>query len=440
MGAATSVAGCFRGLLHAVLPRHVAGASATGSNVADVEGLRRQLAAARGAVSRLEGELDLAMSRRLQELQKSERGDDKKVTVFLDGAFDLMHFGHANAFRQARLLGDRLIVGVNSDVSISECKGPPIMNDSERQAAVAACRYVDEVIPASPYVMTEEYIRRLIEEDGVDLFVHGEDPCIVDGRDVYAVAKGLGRFRTIPRTENVSTTDIVGRVLLLTREHHVAPSSGDGTEEPRPVPMSASTASFFPLCVNAKSLVTSSLYGLFLSGLPTPNKGSPKVVYIDGAWDMFHAGHISTLHRARELGDWLIVGVHSDAVVNKRRGGNYPIMNMQERTMALLGCRHVDDILLDAPLKVTREMIASLQLSVVVRRSRRAAPQLPADEDDELYEVPKALGILQTLESEVDLTVEDIIARIHEHQGRLSQRHLVKSGKETAWYREKHGL
>ncbi|CAE8609547.1 unnamed protein product, partial [Polarella glacialis] len=90
----------------------------------------------------------------------------------------------------------------------------------ERQAAVAACRFVDEVVPASPYVMTEEYIQELVENNGIDYFVHGDDPCLVDGRDVYAAAKSAGRFCTIPRTDGISTTDIVGRLLLLSRDHH----------------------------------------------------------------------------------------------------------------------------------------------------------------------------------------------------------------------------
>lgn len=69
---------------------------------------------------------------------------------------------------------------------------------------------------------------------------------------------------------------------------------------------------------------------------------------------MFHAGHVSILRKARELGDYLIVGVHSDEVVNTQRGYNMPIMNLNERVLSVLGCVHVDDVLIDAPLKITR--------------------------------------------------------------------------------------
>ena len=50
--------------------------------------------------------------------------------------------------------------------------------------------------------------------------VHGDDPCIVDGKDVYESAQKSGKYLTIPRTEGISTTDIVGRMLLMTKSHH----------------------------------------------------------------------------------------------------------------------------------------------------------------------------------------------------------------------------
>ena len=61
-----------------------------------------------------------------------------EVRIWMDGAFDLMHYGHVNAFRQGRALGTHLVVGVNSDESITRCKGPPIMNDQERLAMIEA--------------------------------------------------------------------------------------------------------------------------------------------------------------------------------------------------------------------------------------------------------------------------------------------------------------
>jgi cytidyltransferase-like protein len=50
---------------------------------------------------------------------------------------------------------------------------------------------------------------------------------------------------------------------------------------------------------------------------------------------MFHAGHVEFLRAAAALGDYLLVGVHNDAVVNKHRGSNFPIMNTNERTLSV---------------------------------------------------------------------------------------------------------
>ena len=67
-----------------------------------------------------------------------------------------------------------------------------------------------------------------------------------------------------------------------------------------------------------------------------------------------------------QRGDFLIVGIHGDSVVNKRRGGNLPLMNLHERVLSVLGCKYVNDVLIDAPLGMTPDMIASLKITEVV--------------------------------------------------------------------------
>jgi ethanolamine-phosphate cytidylyltransferase len=208
--------------------------------------------------------------------------DNKEIRIFMDGAFDLMHFGHMNAFRLAKSLGTRLVVGINSDRSITECKGAPLMNDEERLAMVKSCKFVDQVIPECPYIMDSNYLDWVIREHNIDYVVHGDDPCIVDGKDVYATAKESGRFRTIPRTEGVSTTDIVGRMLILTKEHHLHGESDN------------------VLGGQSKFLTTSRLLQLFHADVRSPTK-EMRVVYIDGAWDLFHPGHVAILKAAREV-------------------------------------------------------------------------------------------------------------------------------------------
>lgn len=75
---------------------------------------------------------------------------------------------------------------------------------------------MDEVIPNAPYEITEDFMRRLFNEYKIDYIIHGDDPCLLpDGTDAYALAKKVGRYQQIKRTEGVSSTDIVGTVFLL---------------------------------------------------------------------------------------------------------------------------------------------------------------------------------------------------------------------------------
>lgn len=62
-------------------------------------------------------------------------------------------------------------------------------------------------------------------------------------------------------------------------------------------------------------------------------------VYVAGAFDLFHVGHLDFLEQARKHGDYLIVGLHTDPVVNKYKGSNYPIMNIHERVLSVLACK-----------------------------------------------------------------------------------------------------
>jgi len=129
----------------------------------------------------------------------------------------MMHYGHANALRQAKEMGDYLVVGVHSDAEITKHKGIPVMNEEERYLAVEGCKWVDEVVRDAPYVTQLE----LMDKYSCDFCVHGDDlVTAADGSDTYAEVKKAGRFRECKRTASVSTTELVGRMLLMTRSHH----------------------------------------------------------------------------------------------------------------------------------------------------------------------------------------------------------------------------
>ncbi len=129
----------------------------------------------------------------------------------------MVHFGHANACRQAKALGDYLIVGVHSDEEISKHKGPPVFNEQERYKMVRGIKWVDEVIENAPYVTSLD----TLDKHECDFCVHGDDITLTaDGIDTYHIVKTAKRYREVKRTQGVSTTDLVGRMLLLTKDHH----------------------------------------------------------------------------------------------------------------------------------------------------------------------------------------------------------------------------
>ncbi|KAG2289820.1 hypothetical protein Bca52824_049424 [Brassica carinata] len=211
----------------------------------------------------------------------------------MDGCFDMMHYSHCNALR------------VVSDEEIIANKGPPVTPLHERMIMVKAIKWVDEVIPDAPYAITEEFMKRLFDEYRIDYIIHGDDPCVLpDGTDAYALAKKAGRYKQIKRTEGVSSTDIVGRMFLGVRERsnsqnhsslqrqfshgHNSPRFEDGASS-----AGGTRVSHF--------LPTSRRIVQFSNG-KGPGPGA-RIIYIDGAFDLFHAGHVEILRRARELGD-----------------------------------------------------------------------------------------------------------------------------------------
>ena len=289
------------------------------------------------------------LSKQLESYSKMRRSR-RPIRVYLDGCFDLMHYGHANALRQAKTLGDVLVVGVNPDTEIEQYKGPPVMNDEERCTLVEAVKWVDEVIPKAPYVLTKEFMNVLFTQHKIDYIVHGDDPCLLpDGTDVYDYPKRLKRFKMVKRTEGVSTTDVVGRMLMTGRSNRLVRDTfaeqqrgllkrfGSSHQREDAAVEAQRISTFLP---------TSRRIVQFASGASAPP--GARVVYIDGAFDMFHMGHLAILERAKREGTYLIVGVHSDEAVTARRGPHLPIMTVHERCLSVLACKHVDEAIIGA--------------------------------------------------------------------------------------------
>jgi ethanolamine-phosphate cytidylyltransferase len=320
--------------------------------------------------------------------------------IWIDGCFDFAHHGHAGASLQARRLGKELLVGVHSDEAIMDNKGPTVMNLKERIAAVEACRWVTKAVPHAPYVTSVPWI----DHYGCQYVGHGDDiTSDGSGEDCYRFVKQANRFKVFKRTPGISTTDLVGRMLLCTRSHFIksltavlAGKEGSGDEVERKDrgeemlqrirDYATDSTGSEPHCevwgwLASKQLPLQRTIS-HVSGRHTDRDDAGKfdkmvagvgprdgqrVVYVDGGFDLFSSGHIEFLRKVIELENvegkkqgwftddskkkriqetgedygpaYVLAGIHDDEVINHYKGVNYPIMNIFERGLCVLQCK-----------------------------------------------------------------------------------------------------
>jgi ethanolamine-phosphate cytidylyltransferase len=204
--------------------------------------------------------------------------------------------------------------------------------------------------------------------------------------------KAAGRFKVVKRTPSISTTDLVGRMLLCTRTHFIksltkllAGKEGSGTEQERRAEGAVMTERmrlyatdqtglhpgssvwFWTASIEAKETHTEEERGAFNSlcqgSHPKPGQ---RVVYVDGGFDLFSSGHIEFLRQVLKAEEnigkdegwyskeavqeragkgedygpaFVVAGIHDDEVINRWKGVNYPIMNIYERGLCVLQCK-----------------------------------------------------------------------------------------------------
>ena len=144
---------------------------------------------------------------RLMRMVATWRLQEKKI-VFTNGCFDLLHRGHLHLLHASRSLGDVLIVGLNSDSSVSKIKpGRPVQNEESRAFVLASLEVVDAVI-----LFTEDTPLNLINEILPDVLVKGGDymPGEIVGSD--AVTKYGGKVEIVPFLKGFSTSEIISKI------------------------------------------------------------------------------------------------------------------------------------------------------------------------------------------------------------------------------------
>ncbi|KAK4771237.1 hypothetical protein SAY87_031769 [Trapa incisa] len=173
----------------------------------------------------------------------SDRVDaDRPVRVYADGIYDLFHFGHARALEQAKksFTNTYLLVGCCNDQITHKYKGKTVMTEDERYESLRHCKWVDEVIPDAPWVINQEFL----DKHEIDFVAHDALPyadASGAGNDVYefvrpiyalyfsqifsyflviysselenSQVKAMGRFKETKRTEGISTSDILMRIV-----------------------------------------------------------------------------------------------------------------------------------------------------------------------------------------------------------------------------------
>jgi glycerol-3-phosphate cytidylyltransferase-like family protein len=99
---------------------------------------------------------------------------------------------------------------VTTDDDTAKMKGKTLMNELERAEQVYHCRWVDQLIVRSPWVLTQEFL----DEYDIDVVVHGDDNSFDEnGNDAYAFIKSIGKYTELQRTNGISTTDLITRIL-----------------------------------------------------------------------------------------------------------------------------------------------------------------------------------------------------------------------------------
>jgi ethanolamine-phosphate cytidylyltransferase len=278
-------------------------------------------------------------------------------------------------------------------------------------AAVDACRWSTLSIPHAPYVTSIPWINHY----GCLYVAHGDDiTSDSNGEDCYRYVKAAGRFAVFKRTPSISTTDLVGRMLLCTKTHFIKSFCEDlarttgPVDQPSTVPgaalanSSANSSSkdmlqaikeyasdptgFGPgaevfvwrASESAKTEEHTEQAGTFIklvTGLgPKPGQ---RIVYVDGGFDLFQIGHIEFLkqvYEAEKGGAYVVAGVHEDDVINHWKGLNYPIMNIFERGLCVLQCRYINAVIFGAPFSPSTPYLEAIPIGKTPSDPDKSSP------------------------------------------------------------------
>lgn len=147
----------------------------------------------------------------------------------------------------------------------------------------------------------------------------------------------------------------------------------------------------------------------------------------------------------------MLVGLHTDEDVMKRRGPHMPIMNLHERSLSVLACKYVDEVIIGmvhfcmrgnfekceilgvTPI-ISGDLLKTFNISLVVRGSQSEFSKLDPEESEARYSVAQSRGIFKVLESPSTSTTRSLIKRIVENHAMFSARNSKKAAQEMEYY------
>jgi len=146
----------------------------------------------------------------------------RPLRLYADGIFDMFHFGHAKALQQVKQAYPNvtMIVGCCNDEMTHKYKGQTVLREEERYESLRHCRWVDEVITDAPWVISDDFL----EKHQIDYVCHdalpynntsgeGGDGDEETDVDIYARLKKAGKFYETKRTDGISTSELIIRII-----------------------------------------------------------------------------------------------------------------------------------------------------------------------------------------------------------------------------------
>lgn len=315
-------------------------------------------------------------------------------------------------------------------------------------------------MPYAPYVTSLPWISHY----GCWYVAHGDDiTSDSNGEDCYRYVKAAGRFLVFKRTPSISTTDLVGRMLLCTRTHFIkslssvlAGNEGYGSSAERQQLGQEMMQRIKDYATDetgckpgaavwtweaSSSGATGGRFSKLVNGIPPSPEAD--LVYVDGGFDLFSSGHIEFLkqvHQAHRGEAYVIAGVHDDEVINREKGLNYPIMNIFERGLCVLQCRYINAVIFGAPFSPSKPYLEGMPMGRISAVYHGPTAFMPLSYDP--YTDAKHMGIFKEIAKHdfQHVNAGEIVMRIMKGREAFEERQRKKGekaiGEETVRRRE----